>query len=53
MQLYADETFPFPVVEILRQLGHDVLTAQEDGHRATPDPDILARSCSGPHRADS
>jgi hypothetical protein len=31
MLLYADEDFPFPVVEQLRQLGHDVLTAQEDG----------------------
>jgi len=44
MQLYADENFPFPVVEILRDLGHDVLTAQEDGRQATPDPDILARA---------
>ena len=24
--LFADEDFPFPVVERLRQLGHDVLT---------------------------
>ncbi len=44
MQLYADENFPLPVVESLRQLGDDVLTAQEDGRRATPDPDILARA---------
>ncbi len=44
MQLYADEDFPFPVVEVLRQLGHDVLTAQEDGRMATPDPGILARA---------
>ena len=44
MQLYADEDFPFPTVETLRQLGHDVLTAQEDGRMATPDPDILARA---------
>lgn len=44
MQLYADEDFPFPTVEALRQLGHDVLTAQEDGRTATPDPDILARA---------
>jgi hypothetical protein len=29
--LYADEDFPFPVVEGLRQLGHDVLTALEAG----------------------
>ena len=26
-RLYADEDFPFPVVERLRQLGHDILTA--------------------------
>ena len=25
-RLYADEDFPYPVVERLRQLGHDVLT---------------------------
>jgi hypothetical protein len=30
-RLYADEDFPFPVVERLRQLGHDVLTAFEAG----------------------
>jgi hypothetical protein len=34
MLLYADEDFPFPAVEELRQLGHDVLTAQEDGRTA-------------------
>jgi len=28
-RLYADEDFPFPVVEKLRQLGHDVLTTPE------------------------
>jgi predicted nuclease of predicted toxin-antitoxin system len=44
MQLYADEDFPFPTVKMLRQLGHDVLTAQEDGRTATPDPDVLARA---------
>src|SRR5437870_2508417 len=44
MLLYADENFPLPVVEELRRLGHDVLTAQEDGRQTTPDPDILARA---------
>jgi predicted nuclease of predicted toxin-antitoxin system len=44
MQLYADEDFSFPVVVILRQWGHDVVTAQEDGRVATPDPDVLARA---------
>jgi hypothetical protein len=44
MRLYADEDFPLAVVEELRRLGHDVLTAQEDNRRSTPDPDILARA---------
>ena len=44
MLLYADEDFSFPVVEQLRRLGHDVITAQEDGRISTPDPDILARA---------
>ena len=29
--LYSNENFPFPVVEKLRQLGHDVLTMQDAG----------------------
>ena len=29
--LYADEDFAYPVVECLRQMGHDVLTAQDAG----------------------
>src|SRR5476651_2329108 len=44
MLLYADEDFPFPVVEELRRLGHDVLTTQADGRTATADPGILARA---------
>ena len=31
MALYADENFPLRVVEELRRLGHDVITAYEDG----------------------
>jgi hypothetical protein len=31
-RLYANENFPFPVVEELRRLGHDVLTTEESGH---------------------
>lgn len=31
-RLYSDEDFSFPVIEELRKLGHDVLTAQEAGH---------------------
>jgi hypothetical protein len=30
-RLYADEDFPFPIVERLRQLGHDVVTTYEEG----------------------
>jgi hypothetical protein len=44
MLLYADEDFAFPVVEELRRMGHDVVTAQEDGRTSTPDPDLLARA---------
>jgi hypothetical protein len=44
MLLYADEDFPLPVVVVLRLLGHDVLTVQEDGRAGTPDPDVLARA---------
>jgi hypothetical protein len=44
MLLYADEDFPKPAVEELRRLGHDVLTAQDDGRSQTPDADILRRA---------
>jgi uncharacterized protein with PIN domain len=30
-RLFADENFPLPVVEALRQLGHDILTLYESG----------------------
>jgi hypothetical protein len=43
-RLYADENFDYPVVEQLRRLGHDVLTAQEAGQarQRIPDPAVLA-----------
>jgi len=43
-RLYADENFPLPVVECLRLLGHDVLTAFEAGQaeQGIPDPLVLA-----------
>jgi hypothetical protein len=44
MLLYADEDFSFPVVQELRRLGQDVLTAQQDGRTSTSDPAILARA---------
>lgn len=44
--LFADEDFPFPVVERLRAAGHDVLTTFEAGFAGvgTDDEDILAEA---------
>ena len=46
MRFYADENFPLAVVVALRELGHDVLTAFEDGraNKAVPDEKVLARA---------
>jgi hypothetical protein len=46
--LYADEDVPRPLVEHLRALGHDVLTALEDrqANQSIPDSDVLARATS-------
>ena len=46
-RLYGNENFPLPVVEALRDLGHDVLTIHETGRggEAIPDADVLK---SGP-----
>jgi predicted nuclease of predicted toxin-antitoxin system len=41
-RLYADEQFPFPVVAILRNFGHDALTIQEAGNAGDDDPEVLA-----------
>jgi hypothetical protein len=43
-RIYANENFPFQVVEELRRLGHDVLTTQESGRagQKCPDEEILA-----------
>jgi Domain of unknown function (DUF5615) len=40
---YADENFPLPVVDALRRLGHDVLTAFEAGqaNQRIPDDAVL------------
>ncbi|MBW4684208.1 MAG: DUF5615 family PIN-like protein [Komarekiella atlantica HA4396-MV6] len=47
-RFYADEQFPFPVVELLRGLGHDVLTVQEAGNaeQGIPDNEVLAFATS-------
>lgn len=41
--LYSNENFPYPVVEELRRLGHDVLTTQEAGkaNQEIPDEAVL------------
>ena len=41
---YADEQFPVQVTELLRNLGHDVLTVQEAGNanQRIPDDQVLA-----------
>src|SRR5882724_12132938 len=46
MALYADENFPLRVVQELRRLGHDVLTALEDGraNQSITDKDLLTRA---------
>ena len=43
-RFYADEQYPYPVVEYLRSLGHDVQTVQEagNGNQRIPDPEMLA-----------
>jgi hypothetical protein len=42
-RLYANENFPLPVVETLRQFGHDVITVSETGKAAQAwlDEDVL------------
>jgi len=46
MPLYADENFPLQAVEELRRLGHDVLTAFEDGkaNQSITDTQLLDRA---------
>jgi hypothetical protein len=43
-RLYANENFPLPAAEALRELGHDVLTTVEAGKsgQAVPDAEALA-----------
>ncbi|MGK7902784.1 MAG: DUF5615 family PIN-like protein [Hormoscilla sp.] len=45
---YTDENFPLPVVEFLRSLGHDVLTAKAAGNAnlGIPDEEVLAFAVS-------
>jgi predicted nuclease of predicted toxin-antitoxin system len=43
-RLYADEQFPRIVSELLRTMGHDVLTVQEAGksNQKIPDDEVLS-----------
>ena len=43
-KLYGDENFPLPVVDELRQLGHDVITIQDTGkgQQGVSDEAVLA-----------
>ncbi len=47
-RLYADENCPLPVVDALRQLGHDVLTTREadKSGQSVPDKEVLAFACA-------
>lgn len=45
-RLYADEQFPYSIIELLRNLEHDVLTVQEANNRGQSDADVLAFAIS-------
>ncbi|WP_442948083.1 DUF5615 family PIN-like protein [Nostoc sp.] len=36
VRFYADEQFPFSVVQLLRALGHDVLTVHSRSRKCRP-----------------
>lgn len=42
-RLFADENFPFPTVQALRRLGHDVVTVEDVGRggQRWSDADVL------------
>jgi len=44
IRLYMDENVRGAITRGLRRRGVDVLTAQEDGRDATPDPEVLDRA---------
>lgn len=45
MKLFADENLEHPIVEALRQRGHDVTAMPAEGV-GSPDPEVLTRSHS-------
>jgi Domain of unknown function (DUF5615) len=46
VKFYANENFPMPVVERLRVLGHDVLTARMQAMQDKASP--MKTSCDSP-----
>jgi len=44
IRLYMDEHVPRAITAALRRQGIDVVTAQDDGRRHTPDSDVLDRA---------
>jgi hypothetical protein len=44
LRFYTDEDFPQQAVEILREVGFNVLTAEEAGWRGHPDENHLAEA---------
>ena len=40
-KLYSNEHFPFPAVNLLRNLGHDVLTTQDAKNQGISDSDVM------------
>ena len=46
MRVYTNENFPLPAAQVLRELGHDVLTIQEAGYagQAQSDEEVLAHA---------
>ena len=44
VSIYMDENVPSGITDGLRRRGVDVLTAQEDGRGAAPDPQVLDRA---------
>jgi predicted nuclease of predicted toxin-antitoxin system len=49
MQFKLDENLPPSVAELLRSLGHDVMTVYDQGLQSCTDPDVLA-ACQGEGR---
>jgi predicted nuclease of predicted toxin-antitoxin system len=47
--LFADEDFPYEIVQALSRLGHDATTTREAGlaNRGTGDPEILRIATAG------